>query len=147
MTSRCFCDGKHRRVNPPKGSPPGALVPKQGRPLGNHLCQASRGWGPTEGRAGLLRVVVFGASSRTCRKLCTNLTVPPALFGLRLQANDDGKGHELPWGQVSWSKLYGPNGWCNSDAPEIRWELYGRGSGCGVVNAYKREASVLGWEA
>ncbi|KXZ54467.1 hypothetical protein GPECTOR_4g532 [Gonium pectorale] len=27
FTARCFCDGKHRRVNPPKGSPPGTPAP------------------------------------------------------------------------------------------------------------------------
>lgn len=41
FTSRCFCDGKYRRINPPKGSPPGTPALKRGRPLGNHLCQPS----------------------------------------------------------------------------------------------------------
>ncbi|GLI60030.1 hypothetical protein VaNZ11_002095 [Volvox africanus] len=41
VTARCFCDGKYRRVNPPKGSPPGTPAPVRGRPLGNHVCQVS----------------------------------------------------------------------------------------------------------
>lgn len=36
------------------------------------------------------------------------------------QANNDSKGTPLPWGQVPWEQLYGPNGWCNSDTPVIR---------------------------
>ncbi|KAG2486464.1 hypothetical protein HYH03_014911 [Edaphochlamys debaryana] len=73
-TARCFCDGKHRRVNPPLGSPPGTPAPVRGRPLGNHHCQLS----------------------------------------------DDGKGHKLPWGQVPYDHIYGPEGWCNSDNPVVR---------------------------
>ncbi|KAJ9511447.1 hypothetical protein QJQ45_029894, partial [Haematococcus lacustris] len=35
------------------------------------------------------------------------------------QPSDDGKGNALPWGQVPWDDLYGPEGWCMADNPKF----------------------------
>ncbi|GFH23370.1 EGF-like domain-containing protein, partial [Haematococcus lacustris] len=35
------------------------------------------------------------------------------------QPSDDGKGNALPWGQVPWDDLYGPEGWCMADDPKF----------------------------
>ncbi|KAL6758481.1 exostosin-like glycosyltransferase [Haematococcus lacustris] len=35
------------------------------------------------------------------------------------QPSDDGKGNALPWGQVPWDDLYGPEGWCMANDPKF----------------------------
>ncbi|KAG1671014.1 hypothetical protein FOA52_014258 [Chlamydomonas sp. UWO 241] len=50
---------------------------------------------------------------------------PPVFRGRPLgnhlcQPNDDGKGHALPWGQVPWADLYGPDGWCEAEDPKFK---------------------------